>query len=97
MRAAHDGVPNVILGVRTLLEHHMVMIDLDYLNEPDDALKVIAEKAEEERPGGGHIGIVKYPPPANPPHVPRPGDRIKRRNTKITMAADGARVQSWGL
>lgn len=75
----------------------MVMIDIEYLNEPDDMLEVIAEKAEEERSGGGYLGpIIKYKPPPKGTG-PRLGAQVKRRNTKITMAADGARVQSWGL
>lgn len=103
VRAAQDGVPNVILGMRTLYDCSMVMIDVEFLAEADPMLEVIAGKAEEERPGGGHIGVVKLP---NVTHVDvpspktRPGPRgnpgIKRRNTKITMTANGARVQSWG-
>lgn len=77
----------------------MVMVDIEYLCEADSALEVIAEKAEEEFPGGGHhIGVVKYPPVKGVPASTirgKPG--TKRRSTKITMTAEGARVQSWGL
>lgn len=99
VKASQDGVPNVILGLRTLWEHYMVMVDIEYLCEADSALEVIAEKAEEEFPGGGHhIGVVKYPPVKGVPASTirgKPG--TKRRSTKITMTAEGARVQSWGL
>ena len=61
-KSAKDGVPNVILGLETLQEHSMIMIDLDYHVEAELGLEVIAERAEHEAATIRTIGpIKKYP------------------------------------
>lgn len=49
-----DGLPNVLLGLPLLMENSMLMIDVDYCNEPDPKLPVLASKASTET-GGIHI------------------------------------------
>lgn len=61
-KSAKDGVPNVILGLKTLQEHSMIMVDLDYHVEAEPGLEVVAERAEHEAATIRTIGpIKKYP------------------------------------
>ena len=60
----HDGVPDVLLGFPELRKHHMIMVDPDFCNEPEDGLEVLAKRARDEVIDGEVKGIylgVKYP------------------------------------
>lgn len=69
-----DGVPNVILGYPFLRENSMMMIDLDFHQEADPALEVVAERAESEKQGSRAILLKVY---AATKGVSRPGG-VKR-------------------
>lgn len=70
-----DGVPNVILGYPFLRENSMMMIDLDYHQDADPALEVVAERAESEKQGSRAILINIY---ASAKGVSRPGPKRPR-------------------
>lgn len=55
-----DGVPNVILGYPFLRDNSMMMIDLDYHQDADPALEVVAERADEEMAGSRAILLTKW-------------------------------------
>ncbi|KAK5130082.1 hypothetical protein LTR08_002470 [Meristemomyces frigidus] len=57
-QSARDGVPNVILGYEFLKTNDMLMIDLDYCNDADPELEVIADKAENEN--GSTTSILPF-------------------------------------
>jgi hypothetical protein len=61
----HDGVADVLLGMPELRKHHMVMVDPDFCNDPEDGLEVLAKRACEEVPDAEEVkGIflgTKYP------------------------------------
>lgn len=46
-----DGIPDVVLGLPELRKRHMIMIDPDFANEPEEGLDVIARRACEEVEG----------------------------------------------
>jgi hypothetical protein len=43
-----DGIPDVLLGLPELRKYHMVMIDTDFINEPEAGLEVLAKRAGDE-------------------------------------------------
>lgn len=43
-----DGVPDVLLGLPELLRYHMITVDPDFCNEPEEGLEVLARKGGEE-------------------------------------------------
>ncbi|KAE9970925.1 hypothetical protein BLS_004685 [Venturia inaequalis] len=43
-----DGVPDVLLGLPELLRFHMITVDPDFCNEPEEGLEVLAKKGGEE-------------------------------------------------
>jgi len=43
-----DGVPDVLLSLPELIKYHMVMVDPDFCNEPEDGLEVLAKRARDE-------------------------------------------------
>jgi hypothetical protein len=59
-----DGLPDVVLGLHELKKRHMIMIDPDFANEPEEGLEVIARRAAEEVEGDLPPAIFlgkKYP------------------------------------
>jgi len=44
----NDGVTDVLLGLPELLKHHMVTVDPDFCNEPEEGLEVLSKRAREE-------------------------------------------------
>lgn len=69
-----DGVPNVILGYPFLRANSMMMIDLDYHQDADPELEVVAERAQVEKEGSRAILLKVY---ASTKGVPRPSG-VKR-------------------
>lgn len=60
-----DGLPDVVLGLPELRKRHMIMIDPDFCNDPEEGLEVIAKRACEEVQGESPKVILlgkKYPP-----------------------------------
>lgn len=43
-----DGLPDVLLGLPELLRYHMITVDPDFCNEPEEGVEVLAKKAGEE-------------------------------------------------
>jgi len=43
-----DGVPDVLLGISELIKYHMITVDPDFCNEPEEGLQVLAPRAQEE-------------------------------------------------
>jgi hypothetical protein len=43
-----DGVPDVLLGLPELLKYHMITVDPDFCNEPEEGLEVLARKGSDE-------------------------------------------------
>jgi len=59
-----DGLPDVLLGLTELRKRHMIMIDPDFCNDPEEGLEVIAKRACEEVDGEVPKAIFlskKYP------------------------------------
>lgn len=56
-----DGVADVLLGWKELLKHHMVMIDYEFCNEPEEGLEVLAKPPSEECPGRLSKSICHLP------------------------------------
>jgi hypothetical protein len=59
-----DGLPDVLLGFPELRKRHMIMIDPDFCNDPEEGLEVIAKRACEEIEGEAPPSIflgTKYP------------------------------------
>jgi len=59
-----DGIPDVLLGLPELRKHHMITIDPDFANEPEEGLEVLAKRAEDEVNGEPRPAIFlgkKYP------------------------------------
>jgi len=46
-----DGLPDVLLGLPELMKRHMIMIDPEFCNDPEEGLEVIAKRACEEIEG----------------------------------------------
>lgn len=69
-----DGAPNVILGWPFLKESSMMMIDVEYRQEADPKLEVIAERADKEKTDANGILITTY---AQTRGVVRPPKRPK--------------------
>lgn len=46
-----DGLPDVVLGLPELRKRHMIMIDPDFANDPEEGLEVIAKRACDETDG----------------------------------------------
>jgi len=46
-----DGLPDVLLGFPELMKRHMIMIDPEFCNDPEEGLEVIAKRACEEIEG----------------------------------------------
>ena len=60
----HDGIPDVVLGLPELQNHHMITIDPDFANEPEEGLEVLARRAVDEINGELPPAIflgTKYP------------------------------------
>lgn len=60
-----DGLPDVVLGLPELRERHMITIDPDFCNDPEEGLEVIAKRARDEIQGELPKAIflgTKYPP-----------------------------------
>jgi hypothetical protein len=43
-----DGIPDVLLSLPELIKYHMIMVDPDFCNEPEDGLEVLAKRAKDE-------------------------------------------------
>jgi hypothetical protein len=43
-----DGVPDVLLGLPELIKYHMITVDPDFCNEPEEGLEVLAKKGSDE-------------------------------------------------
>jgi hypothetical protein len=59
-----DGLPDVLLGLAELRKHHMITIDPDFANEPEEGLEVVAKRASDEVNGEAPPAIFlgkKYP------------------------------------
>ena len=59
-----DGIPDVLLGLPELRKHHMITVDPDFANEPEEGLEVLAKRAEDEGNGERQPAIFlgkKYP------------------------------------
>ncbi len=60
-----DGLPDVLLGLPELRKRHMIMIDPDFCNDPEEGLEIIAKRGcdevEGELPKAIFLG-KKYPP-----------------------------------
>jgi len=56
-----DGVADVLLGWRELAKHHMVMIDPDFCNDPEDGLEVLSRPARDEADKPAICLGTKYP------------------------------------
>lgn len=59
-----DGLPDVVLGFPELRKRHMITIDPDFANEPEEGLEVLAKRACDEVEGDAPPAIFlgkKYP------------------------------------
>ncbi|KAF2090986.1 hypothetical protein K490DRAFT_62316 [Saccharata proteae CBS 121410] len=75
----NDKLPDVLLGWPLLREKSMVMVDLDYHNDPNPEYEVLAKRAweegdQEEKPRK-RILITKNSPARPSPYAPRPRPR----------------------
>jgi hypothetical protein len=52
-----DGVSDCVLGWKELNKHHMVTIDIEFTNDAEPGLEILAKSAREECPGGPRKGI----------------------------------------
>ena len=43
-----DGVADVLIGLPELRKYHMVMVDPDFCNDPEEGLEILAKRAREE-------------------------------------------------
>lgn len=43
-----DGLPDVLLGLPELLKYHMITVDPDFCNEPEEGLEILAKRAIDE-------------------------------------------------